>query len=65
MKLASLNPNEKMLLLLLSAVTAASAAPKTVVTILIDDLGSYDTAVNNPDIAYITPNLKALSDDGL
>lgn len=54
-----------MLLLLLSTVTAASAAPKTVVTILIDDLGSYDTAVNNPDIAYITPNLKALSDDGL
>jgi arylsulfatase A-like enzyme len=32
---------------------------------LIDDLGSYDTAVNNEDIAYITPNLHKLSHEGL
>ena len=45
---------------------APAAAPKTVMTILIDDLGSYDTAVNNEEIAYITPNLHQLShDDGL
>jgi arylsulfatase A-like enzyme len=49
--------------LLGACIVAAGAAPKTVVTILIDDLGSYDTAVNNPDIGYITPNLQSLSHD--
>jgi hypothetical protein len=39
----------------------AAAPPKMITTILIDDLGSYDTAVNNPDIAWLTPNLERLS----
>ena len=30
-------------------------------TLLIDDLGSYDTAVNNEGIEWLTPNLKQLS----
>lgn len=49
------------LLVALVALTTAAAPPKAIVTILIDDLGSYDTAVNNPDIGWLTPNLEKLS----
>ena len=41
--------------------TAAARRPSTIVTLLIDDLGSYDTAVNNEGIEWLTPNLKQLS----
>ena len=52
--------------LVLFAAAASASAPKNIVTILIDDLGSYDTAVNNGDIVHITPNLAQLSHaDGL
>ena len=44
--------------------TAAARGPKAIFTILIDDLGSYDTAVNNPDIGWLTPNLHQLSHEG-
>ena len=56
------------LLLVGSSAVAASAAapPRMITTILIDDLGSYDTAVNNPDIAWLTPTLQKLShEEGL
>ena len=43
------------------AAVAAAAPPKSIFTILIDDLGSYDTAVNNEGIEWLTPNLKQLS----
>jgi arylsulfatase A-like enzyme len=46
-----------------ASAAAATTSPKMVVTILIDDLGSFDTAVNNPDIVPITPNLAQLSHD--
>ena len=46
----------------LAGVAAAAARrPSTIVTLLIDDLGSYDTAVNNEGIEWLTPNLKQLS----
>jgi arylsulfatase A-like enzyme len=46
------------------AVVPQSSPPKCIFTVLIDDLGSYDTAVNNPDIAWLTPNLRKLSHEG-
>eukprot|EP01043_Picozoa_sp_COSAG02_P041037 COSAG02_NODE_3371_length_6857_cov_12.629328_2_plen_686_part_00 len=54
------------LLLVGSGAVHAAAPPKMITTILIDDLGSYDTAVNNPDIAWLTPTLQRLShEEGL
>jgi len=38
--------------LLLFVAAASASAPKNIVAILIDDLGSYDTAVNNRDIVH-------------
>ena len=56
-----------LLLALHATATAAAgaAAPSHIMTVLIDDLGFYDTAVWNPDIAPITPRLKQLADDGI
>ena len=57
-----LHPRRLMaLLLLVTSAVSAAAPPKMITTILIDDLGSYDTAVNNPDIAWLTPTLQKLS----
>jgi len=42
---------------------AARAPPTTILTIVIDDLGHYDTAVLNPDAP--TPTLKGLADGGI
>ena len=45
--------------------TAPSAVPRSP-TAPPQDLGSYDTAVNNPDIAWLTPTLAKLShEEGL
>ena len=52
------------MMLLLVGSSLAASPPKAIVTVLIDDLGSYDTAVNNPDIAWLTPNLRKLSHEG-
>ena len=62
-----LHPRRLMaLLLLVTSAVSAAAPPKMITTILIDDLGSYDTAVNNPDIAWLTPTLQKLShEEGL
>eukprot|EP00936_MAST-01D_sp_MAST-1D-sp1_P000789 g789.t1 len=52
--------------LILLAASASASGPKNIITILIDDLGSYDTAVNNEAIVHVTPNLAQLSHtDGL
>ena len=55
------------LLILFAATSATKAAtslsPSTIVTIVIDDLGHYDTAVWNPNAP--TPALKALADGGI
>ena len=52
-------------MLLLAHLTAvfATTGPATIVTIVIDDLGHYDTAVYNPNSP--TPALKALADGGV
>ena len=44
-------------------VQVSTTAPTTIVTIIIDDLGHYDTAVYNPNSP--TPNLKKLADGGI
>ena len=57
-----------LLLSILPAVGSAStpkASPSTIATILIDDLGFYDTAVFNDAIRPVTPNLAQLADDGI
>ena len=41
----------------------AASGPSTIVTIVIDDLGHYDTAVYNPNSP--TPALKGLADAGV
>jgi hypothetical protein len=38
--------------LVLAAAVCTAAPPKLIMTALIDDLGSYDTAVNNPDLQW-------------
>eukprot|EP00038_Savillea_parva_P011469 m.197762 g.197762 ORF g.197762 m.197762 type:complete len:512 (+) comp20214_c0_seq1:161-1696(+) len=51
--------------LLATSVWASPTGPSTILTVLIDDLGFYDTAVHNPNIVSVTPNLHSLVGDGL